>query len=387
MMSIAAHRFAVVSGVVLMLAALVPPANAAEGEGLAWRLKPNQEFGYEITITADKGSAVDHLKGTAVYKVTSVKDNQITLRCVSGLRSQETAKQPAGGGGRPGRFRRPGGPPRMRGPFSAMTGLMTQTNDLTINRTGEVQSLRGTSQLPYLLGNASMLPLEELPGDVRDQWSINKSIGVTESGDRMPRPHFLADQDRKTTNGSEVTTYKIEGRKPNEVTVRKTYDMTIPGADGQAKFKIQGNGTLVYDSQQGLPRSMDFKETLTARVDNATVEVPITIAYRLLSPDEIRKIEEQRQKAIAEAQAKFAEQKKKDAEPLTAAERKELLTDLKSNNDSKIIQALTKLNRRPPAKDDKQLTAAIRSLLNHKNFAVKRYSTDAWAKYSAEDGQ
>ena len=46
-------------------------------------------------------------------------------------------------------------------------GLTTTTNQISMTPTGEILELQGNSQLPYLLGNLSLMVIEPLPDDAR----------------------------------------------------------------------------------------------------------------------------------------------------------------------------------------------------------------------------
>jgi hypothetical protein len=347
-------------------------ATGAEGN-LVYRPTSGQVFGYEVTIEADRESYTHVLKGNVIYTVTAAEPKEIKLEYVGNVSPKNVAK--------PGsRSLRPSPP----SPFSSVTAFTRTTNQIGISPAGEVLSVRGDSQLPYLLGNLSLLPLEYLPGDQRGQWTTKIATGVTESGGRRAGPRFLAN-DEKFTAAGEETSYRITARSASEIAIDKSYQFSSGAqGDNQPRYGISGSGKLVLDARDNLPKSLSFQQTVTYSKENVTGTVPVKIAYHRLSEEEIADVRQQWKENLEAAKARLAEQKEKQSQALSEEDREQILSDLKSTNVAFIMRSLAKLNRRPVAKGDKEIPAALKALLNHKNPGVKRSAADAWAKWSAE---
>jgi hypothetical protein len=186
---------------------------AEERVTLAYRLQPGQVFGYEVKIEADRGPFVEFLAGNVLYQVAAAQDAGFQLKFAGGIQSRQVPKKQ-------GTAVRPLDAAR-RSPLSPLSGLGRTNNEIEISKTGEVLSLQGSSQLPYLLGDLSLLPLEMLPGDARSAWSVEMATGIAESGERVSRPRVKLAE--KRTSGSETTSYEIEQTSETEATIRKTF--------------------------------------------------------------------------------------------------------------------------------------------------------------------
>lgn len=53
-----------------------------------------------------------------------------------------------------------------------------EINTLVITNTGKIESMRGDSQLPYLLGNLSLMPFESLPADATKEWAEGNGLTI-----------------------------------------------------------------------------------------------------------------------------------------------------------------------------------------------------------------
>src|SRR5581483_5628460 len=87
-------------------------------------------------------------------------------------------------------------------------------HSLRVDDRGHVQSVRGDSQLPWLLGNLSQLMLDPLPETPAARWeeSNRSGISVVQEDGRFPRPHFgIAPRDeRNRMEARESARYSVE---------------------------------------------------------------------------------------------------------------------------------------------------------------------------------
>ena len=85
-----------------------------------------------------------------------------------------------------------GGPPGfpIGGPFARaeFAGKTQTTNRLTLTPQGKVLAMTGESQLPYLLGNVSLLPFEMLPAAGERTWKIGSGVSITEKEENRGMP-------------------------------------------------------------------------------------------------------------------------------------------------------------------------------------------------------
>ena len=390
-----AFRFTVASCVGLCACVLATRPVAAQPAGPAprYQWKNGQTFAYEMNVTADNDEFEETLQGTIWYTVVTGQGEQLKVTFNGGLNKVRKNKAGRGQGGIP--FGPRGGPPGFGaggfGPFgrTTMGGLTHSTNEIVLTPRGQVQSLKGSSQLPYLLGNLSLLIFEPLPENSQRAWAINSGVSITEGG-RAGGPPFFGSPfapkpEEKSTSGSEATSFAVERDDANSLVTNKTYKLTSPAADANSEsFEINGTGKWTFNRQLGISESLDFQQKLTVRQGNSTTTIPMTIKYRRLSDAEVQKIQEETKKRTEEAQT---QQKMKDAEPLDAKERSEVLANLKSTNDAVVVGSLFLLGRKTPSKPDDEIAAALQGLLNHKNGSIKQMATDAMIKFSPPEAK
>ena len=372
------------------------PAQAASPEGLRYGGQADQVVGYRIEISADREDAVDRFEGVVRYEVKSAEKDLLRLSYKGGLKRSSKAKPSSGAS----RF----GPPRFGpsffgrsrafGPFSNIRfkGLITTTNELTLNSIGEIQTMQGDSQLPYLLGNASLLVFESLPAQPKDSWSVSMGISITEEGGRRGFPYhptpFGREEPKQITVGSEIFTYRIRDVDGPKVIIDKTYRLNSPavGKDISA-FEINGTGTWTFNNELGFSESMEFEQKLIVQKGNTTVTVPMTIRYHRMSDDELKAYEVEQKKKEEEAQKRLAEMQEKEAKtPLTEREIQKILKDLDSDNVSLVMMTLQNLQKKRPKKSDPRIAMAVDALREHENQFVHDYVEKAAEVWPLPEG-
>ena len=202
-------------------------AGARQSAPLRYQWKQGQVLAYEVQITADRSDVADAMKGVITYTVEGLDGEQGRVTYRGGLQRTKTPKpsQAAGVGGLPfgPRFCLPGFPSFPRSPFDSnpFKGLTTTTNQLTVTPQGSVQSMQGDSQLPYLLGNLSLIVFEPLSDKPEATWTVSSGVTITEGGGQRSGPPFFrppgfpgspfgGGQPDKQTAGSEATSLTIE---------------------------------------------------------------------------------------------------------------------------------------------------------------------------------
>lgn len=388
----------------LILVSLAFPvaAKAAAGASapLRYQWKQGQVFAYEVQVTADREDVTDTMKGVITYTVEGLDGQQGRVTYRGGLQRTKTPKPGQSGraGGPPfgPRFGPPGFPSFPRGPFDSnpFKGLSTTTNQLTVTPQGGVQSMQGDSQLPYLLGNLSLIVFEPLSDKPEATWTVNNGVTITAGGGQRSGPPFFrppgfpgspfgGGQPDKQTAGSEVTSLTIESDDGKRVTAAKRYELNQPETNGEST-QLKGSGRWVFSRELGVSESLDFQQQLIVREGNTTTTVPLTVKYRLLTNQELTKYQEDQRKLQEEAQKKLAEMQRAEAEkPLSDRDRTQILEWLKSNNTSSKIMALQRLQGKTPKQPDPEIGAAVQSLLNHENRMVQDMAKKAAQKWTA----
>lgn len=357
--------------------------------------KPDQTVGYRIEIIADRDDVTETLAGVVTYKFQSATESSLCLTYSGGLSKKSKAKSSGSNsrfGGLP--FGPDMFPSRAFGPFSRtpFKGLVTTTkNELTLLPTGEIHSLEGDSQLPYLLGNASLLVFEPLPEQPKESWSVNLGVSITEEGGRrqFPYPRLPFEQDETTrTAGSEIQTYQVRSIEGPLVTVDKTYRLDSPRVSNNvAGFEINGTGTWVFNRELGLSESLDMTQKLIVQKGDTTVSFPVTIKYNRLSDTELAAYQEEQKKKQEEAKRQLAELQEKEANtPLAEEDAQKILQNLKSDNTAVVQMALQRLQRKNPQKSDPRIAMAVDALRDHENTFVRESAGKAAEKWPLPEG-
>lgn len=386
----------------------LPMTWASAAEPMRYRFRPDQEFAYEVEITADMPTTVETLKGAISYKVTSA-DDPLKVTYHGGL-TKSTKNKPGKSSGHPGfgppRFGRLGGIPfpmgsigpggpfgRGSNPFKSLTRT---TNDVTLTPRGYIRAMKGDSQLPYLLGNLSILVFEPLPEKDQKSWTVDSGVTITEEGNRSnrfgpPLPHFGPFGPRggskpdKTAAGSESASFTRKGRSGKKFTYEKTYQLHSPG--DEEDISIDGAGQWTFNRQLGISESLDANYRLTVNEGNVNLTVPVSIKYRRLSNSEWAKIEKDRKDAEAQRRQKSeqmaAEKKAKAESPIEGDERKQVLDDLKSNNLAVLGSTIKMLAGKTERSDD-EIARAIEPLVKHRDPKFREQAKTALVKFSPE---
>ncbi len=356
---------------------------------------------YSVEIVAELPDATETLKGVATFTAKGKDGENIKLEYRGGLNRSRKEKAAAGAGGRrpgPGGFgRRPGRPPLgPRGLFDAPTfaGLTQTTNKLTLTPQGEFVALEGTSQLPYLLGNLSLLIFEPFPAGDETAWEIKNDVGITEKNERRTFPRFgprrpgdpAAGEKEKRTAGVELTKYKIAKTEGDLVTVEKTYALESPVVDGKG-FAFDGQGTWVFDRSKSVPQKLDFRQVLTVKLNNVSVKIPITTKFQVMTEEQLAEHKKAQEKRQAEMKARLAKaqeqnQARRNA-PLSAEQKAEVLKQLASDNMFDVRKGMRTLQFKNPDEPDAEISAALKKLEDHKNLGIRLQVKQIAKKWSA----
>lgn len=376
---------------------------AGMGQELRYGGKSGQQFAYQIDVSVEAGATTVKLNGVTRYTIDGVADGQLRLTYRGGLHETKTTKPEAGGPafGPPG-F---GGPRRRLGPripsfpdpFSrpAFAGKTQTTNRIVMSPTGAVLSMEGDSQLPFLMGNVSLMPFESLPEANQKEWVIDSGVSITEKSENGRRPFGPfgplgpfgpADNDdpKSVQAGRETTRYVIQKQEANQVVVRKSYQLSTPKTEDKPAFDLTGSGDWIFDTAQQLPLSLDFSQKLVVHQDNTDITIPISIKLKLLSAEEIAKLDAEAKRRLEEHQQQLAEQQRMREAPLTPEEKNGAIAGLQSEDPTQVLNALKMLRGRTPKEPDPEVVAAIQQLLGSRNKKIQGDAQETLANWSLE---
>jgi hypothetical protein len=371
--------------VLLLFSQSAAPVTADDAARYSW--KPQQEFAYDVTITVSAPDKTTTYTGTTRYKVLTAGREQTTIRYSGGLVEKIEYKS------QPGDFRDPFGPRRFRPPFPSpfsrprFAGKTQTTNTITISTRGAVHSIEGESQLPYLLGNVSLLPFELLPenGDQKE-WIVDSGISITqgqESRRRLsPFDRFGRGQPKTVQAANESTRYELKQSTDDALVIGKSYQLSTPPTDGKPSFQANGTGTWIFDRDLHVPLSLDYEQKLVISEGNTTTTIPITIKYSLVPQDVMAERDAEAARRKEAQKAAEAEAKRIAEAPFTDQQSAKALESLASGQVASILAELTRLKAKSIPNPDPSIAAAIELLLEHPNIHVQDEATKTLVKWS-----
>lgn len=346
----------------------------AEG-ALRYRWQAGKSYAYSIQIEADSGETIELLSGTPVYMVRSTGPEGTELVFNGRLMPMQKFK--------PGRRIPFGRPPHFRGPFSAFGGVGIHAfppteHVLHVDNRGGLQSQRGDSQLPYVLGNLSQLVLPPLPRESIDHWEESCKTAVTLKSDdsRFPRFGFgrFADRDDGThLDASEKAEYTVIESQPNAVIIRKKYELkTTETLDGQPRVELTGQADFTFDLGLGLPKSMSGKFKLTNATENVTHRIPITISAKLLNEEERARLEGDQKPAISR-------------QPVDDEVIDEVLEDLKASEPFRVQNAADRLEKAEPSARQFEVARALEPFMKSQDNVTRQAAARALAVWGTTE--
>ncbi len=385
---------------VTLLALTAASTTVRAQQPLRYNLAPQQVVPYTVKIEADTPLSVETFSGVIAFTGKQQDAGTLSIQYSGGLSKSVKSKKGAGLSG-PGGFGGFAGPrPGMgmaRSPFDQpdYRGLTQTTSDIVLSEFGGVKSMRGDSQLPFLLGNLSLMPFDSLPADNREEWEDGNGLTITSKPSSESRfgprfgPFGESNDEKVKTGGSESASYKITSRNGSLVTIAKTYNLSSPSVGKQdAAIKIDGSGTWIFNAAEGVSESMEFKNQMAISIEGADIKIPVTISWKRMPKEEYAamvKAKQERQAAMqaeAKARAEKAAQaaKEKEGKPLSENEKKEMLADLNASHWPTIMRRLDSMKGFVPHPQDFDVALRVKELRSHSVLGVKRVAQDLWVK-------
>jgi hypothetical protein len=334
---------------------------------LRYRWQAGQTYVYRVSAEIDQGDYLDILSGTPSYTVAKVEPDGIILTFRGSLQDRKQAK--------PGKriiFR-----PQRVSPYSPFTGIgSSRASELTVNDRGEILSMKGSSQLPYVLGNLSQLMLIPLPDKAERTWQVTRDTGISLAESRPLRGPMNRSNDEKVLKAAHETRYAIEKVTDATVVLSKRSELkTAETVDGKPRYEIIGEGTLELDRKTGLPVKMEFQQKLMVRDEKGAEETPIKLSIQLLDEAERAKLA-----ATPEGTRLFPN------EPLSEDLQAQALADLKSGEKLRSLRALTLLQGKDPKKPNQEMAQALADLMAGGDDASTRVAASrALIRWATDD--
>ncbi|MFI4851383.1 MAG: HEAT repeat domain-containing protein [Gimesia chilikensis] len=373
-------------GLVLFLTAGLPALlSAADPVALKYQWKQGQELAYRIEIEVDLEDSTEVLSGIEQYRVKEATDHSLTIRCTGSLNSIRNIKHKQGR-----RLIIPRAP--HSNPFAGLTGSMAgvmNPHEILMNRFGEIETIKGSSLLPYLIGHLSQINLIPLSPAGKAEWSEQDKAKISViSSDRMALP-FRGPNVEKTLEAKKSTEYVIEGEQGNLVTIKVQHSYrTIAMVEDGPEVELTGSGQIQFDKQQGAVKELKLNYKMVRRSESSTHRIPITITSHQLTAEELAQQQaaqaELRKKHEAEMQkreaaAKFEVPKNLDAE-LTG-----ILQDLSTTNLLQRKAALKKLSLAKPTKKNPEVARILIGLLESKDITIVKDASEALVVWSTKE--
>jgi hypothetical protein len=367
-------------------------AAKADADSLGYNWQNGQKFSYQIEISIQADDETITYKGITNYTVNKATAEQATVTYQGGLKESKQVKRSSRGRG--GRFGPRGFPgrPSFPSPFSKpnFAGKTKTTNKITITPRGETLAMNGDSQLPYLLGNVSLLPFESLPKNDQRQWTLDTGVSITEEDesnrDRFgpfgPRGPFGGNDKRNVQSAGEVANYTIQSDSGDLVVIKKSYRLNTPQTGDNPAFDMTGAGTWTFDRSENVPHAYDMSFKLTIKKGNSSTVLPISVKYNRISAEKIVEMAAVAKKK-ADDLAKAAADKKALAEaPLTPQETSTALSSLASGDAANIQATLGQLAAKSPKDADPEIASAIEQHLASQNKSIAGAAHNALVKWS-----
>lgn len=332
---------------------------------LRYGFQAGKQYAYDVKIHADTEDTEETYEGVLTYTVLSATDQQAVLRQLGGLAARVNPK--------PGKMLIPMGLPVFMGP---PTGLLGGPQGITINRQGRVLVSRDLTALPFLLGDRELLLIEELPAEPKNTWVKQTDVVIRErsGGGPFGRMSFGGPFAKSIIDrtAKERIDFTVAGAEPDGVRITKRYSLQTEQQGGEGpRFQMTGSGEFLFDPTEGVIKLLTMKYEVRAHKENTTVRIPVTVTCRLLTPAELA----EQQKRAEEARAAAEEAAK--PKPLTAADRTELLQDLRSDDQNRIKSAADRLARATVGDNPAEVAKALVPLLSHSDSWVQKAAAKA----------
>ena len=285
---------------------------------------------------------------------------------------------------------------------AAASPPQSEQGKLLVSELGELIDSTGSVQLPHLLGPLGSVPIEPLPSDGEQTWqttrvtALTQIIGQESANDQMPSRFrrrrgggnpFAQRAQVVVVPALEVSAYELHQTSPGHVQLKKKYVFTTLQKEGTPPLaQMTGEGTVMFNSQEGFPESMEFRATMVRSAGAVSVTVPITFAWNRVDQSVLN---DARSRAAAgnAAPAVPAGVVAKPAVASTTQEVDRLLRELKTagNAAQKSVAVNTLVRMQPLDQRRSQVTQAVEPLMRDTNAMLRDGAIRAMGVWGTKD--
>ena len=293
---------------------------------------------------------------------------------------------------------------RSRGGFPGPPSFGSSSIDrgkLTVNALGEVLEFQGEEQLPAVLGPVGVFFMEQLDAYSESQWHVetestlqrikrdDSPFGGPRFGGRMrgfgPPGMSGGQQDQVVEEipAIERVSYQVGQTLNNKISITKSYEYTATRSNSQLYMNIRGTGTLVFDTVQGMPFSLEYNSTVEQNNEDGNIKVPVRVSYTLRDQAEVqREIEQGQQKAAADKKQREEEQTVPN--PMLV---EDLIAEIrKAEGGNGASQPLSRLSQIAIVEDKRDEVLKIaRNHMKNSNGFVKKGATEAFCRWATAE--
>lgn len=297
---------------------------------------------------------------------------------------------------------KPAAVPGPRRGQAAASPAQSEQGKLLVSELGELIDSTGSVQLPHLLGPLGSLPIEPLPSDGEQTWqttrvtALTQIIGQESANNQMPSRYrrrrgggnpFAQRAQVVVVPALEVSAYELHQTSPGRVQLKKKYVFTTLQKEGTPPLaQMTGEGTVMFNSQEGFPESMEFRATMVRSAGAVSVTVPITFAWNRVDQTVLN---DARSRAAAgnAAPAVPAGVAAKPAVASTTQEVDRLLRELKTagNAAQKSVAVNTLVRMQPIDQRRSQVTQAVEPLMRDTNAMLRDGAIRAMGVWGTKD--
>ncbi len=343
---------------------------------LRYGFQADREYPYQIEIHAKVVDEKIDRTGELIYKVLSANDEQAVLRtsgsAVGQLASLGLMSFP--------RF----GPPRF---------MRIGAEGITLSRLGAVIVSGPLTHLPMLLGDLETQVFDEFPADAKASWEKQRDVLIEEHeslggrfGSPFGRGPFSGSIATTDHTAKEVTQFSIAQTRDDVVRITKKYSLKSSPNDKKIKFEMTGAGETEFDRKEGVAKKWSMTYEVKINESGISLTIPISVSARLFAAAEWAERKKKQELAAKAAAAEAAEAAR--PKPFKAGERKQLLEQLASADDGKVIAAADRLSKAIRDDNPDDFARPLALALSNPNAWVQAAAARAltvWATAAAED--
>lgn len=276
--------------------------------------------------------------------------------------------------------------PRGFGAFAAASPTKTERGKLHTDILGETYEDEFDLELPYLFGPVALLAIDPLGEEGEGSWYRQRTISLIRTkeeeqqdnspfGPRLRRPAFFHDpfapreEPRKkvvgVTSAFERYDYEVGAANDDTITIKKRYSLKTLDEHADPKIGMKGDGEIVFDRIQGVPKSSTFHGTLEVVSENVTLRIPVTFTYSATDPNPPKP-------APAAVAIKPSTPPKLVDRTLQPEQVDDVLTRLASTEQRALRTVLSELGRATPGERRTEIAQAVEPLLQHDEWTVRQ---------------